>query len=168
MAERLAALGLRAPSKSGETAQQRQEREKKEREDRLRQAEEEDQRREQERLQRLEAEGVIPPSVGKADAKKPPPPPSRKNKAESPQSDKNQWQAEMKRADNEIAGQALREQQEAQEAETKQMEYVVSSKHYTGCNRLMFFTETRSSGKNESLPKSRRPLRLVCAPSKSK
>ncbi|EON64908.1 hypothetical protein W97_04142 [Coniosporium apollinis CBS 100218] len=122
MAERLAALGLRAPSKSGETAQQRQEREKKEREDRLRQAEEEDQRREQERLQRLEAEGVIPPSVGKADAKKPPPPPSRKNKAEAPQSDKNQWQAEMKRADNEIAGQALREQQEAQEAETKQME----------------------------------------------
>ncbi|KAG9991381.1 hypothetical protein KCU78_g19751, partial [Aureobasidium melanogenum] len=56
MAERLAALGLRAPTKPAESAQQRQERERKEREDRLRQAEQEDARREEERQQRLAGE----------------------------------------------------------------------------------------------------------------
>ena len=49
MAERLAALGLKAPSKGGESASQRAERERKERDDRVRLAEEEDARRETER-----------------------------------------------------------------------------------------------------------------------
>jgi hypothetical protein len=82
MAERLAALGLKAPTKAGETAQQRAERERKERADKLRQAEEEDARREAERQARIaEEQGVPPPapdSPVKTGSKKPPPPPSRK------------------------------------------------------------------------------------------
>jgi len=125
MAERLAALGLRAPQKGGaatETAQQRQEREKREREEKLRQAAEEDSRREQERQRRLEDEGLAPPAVGKGGAKKPPPPPTRKGKADGPHHDAEQAKAESKRSDQENAGQALREQQEAQESETQRME----------------------------------------------
>ena len=124
MAERLAALGLRAPAKAGETPEQRAERERKEREDKLRQAEEEDARREQERQRRLEGESTAPPAPAKAAGKKPAPPPpaSRKNKADVAQHDAQQAEAEAKRAENEIAEQALREQQQAQEAETKRME----------------------------------------------
>jgi hypothetical protein len=123
MAERLAALGLRPPVKAGETAQQRQEREKKEREEKLRQAEEEDARREEERQRRLNDESIAPPTSSKPAGKKPPPPPvSRKNKAEVAQHDVKQAEAEAKRAENEIAEKALREQQEAQEAERKRME----------------------------------------------
>lgn len=122
MAERLAALGLRAPAKSGETVQQRQEREKKEREEKLRQAEEEDARREEERQRRLAEESIAPPSASKSSAKRPPPPPSRKNKSEVAQHDIKQAEAEAKRAEHEIAEKALRDQQDAQEAERKRME----------------------------------------------
>jgi len=62
MAERLAALGLKVPSKSGESIQQKQERERKEREDRLRVAEQEDAKREEERQQRLADESISPPA----------------------------------------------------------------------------------------------------------
>lgn len=83
MAERLAALGIKAPTKSGETAQQRMEREKSERATKLRQAEEEDARRESERQARINEEQGIPPpaapEVKSPEAKKPPPPPSRKH-----------------------------------------------------------------------------------------
>ncbi|KAK0622938.1 hypothetical protein B0T14DRAFT_426728 [Immersiella caudata] len=81
MAERLAALGIKAPTKPGETAAQRAERERAERAAKLRQAEEEDARREAERQVRIQDEqGVPPPAVQspKADGKRPPPPPSRK------------------------------------------------------------------------------------------
>jgi hypothetical protein len=81
MAERLAALGIKAPTKPGETAAQRMEREKAERAAKLRQAEEEDARREAERQARIaEEQGAPPPTVQgpKAEARKPPPPPSRK------------------------------------------------------------------------------------------
>lgn len=85
MAERLAALGIKAPSKPGESIQQRQEREKNERATKLRQAEEEDARREAERQARInEEQGIPPPAAAPAapeprgSAKKPPPPPSRK------------------------------------------------------------------------------------------
>lgn len=124
MAERLAALGLRAPAKAGETPEQRAEREKQEREDKLRQAEEEDARREQERQKRLEGESAAPPAPSKAAGKKPAPPPpaSRKIKSEVSQHDVQQAEAEAKKAENDIAEQALREQQQAQEAETKRME----------------------------------------------
>ncbi|KAF2015873.1 hypothetical protein BU24DRAFT_391177 [Aaosphaeria arxii CBS 175.79] len=123
MAERLAALGLRAPTKAGESPQERQEREKKEREDKLKHAEEEDARREQERQRRLNDESIAPPSAPKSSGKKPPPPPvSRKNKSEVAQHDARQADAEAKRAENEIAEKALREQQQAQEAERKRLE----------------------------------------------
>jgi hypothetical protein len=85
MAERLAALGIKAPSKPGETAQQRLEREKSERSAKLRQAEEEDAKREAERQARINEEQGLsappPPSASSSapqSAKKPPPPPSRK------------------------------------------------------------------------------------------
>jgi hypothetical protein len=128
MAERLAALGIKAPVKAGESAQQRTEREKREREEKLRQAEEEDARREEERQRRLNDESIAPPVAQKGSGKKaaPPPPASRKNKADVAQHDVKQAEAEAKRAENDIAEKALREQQEAQEAETKRMEYVYS------------------------------------------
>ncbi|KAK7607045.1 hypothetical protein BKA81DRAFT_365520 [Phyllosticta paracitricarpa] len=111
MAERLAALGLRAPVKPGETPQQRAEREQQEREDKRRKAEEEDARREAERQRRLQDEQGVPPPATKPAGKKPPPaPPSRKAKPDA-------VDEETKRAE-----QALREQQEAQEVETKELE----------------------------------------------
>ncbi|EHK99839.1 putative Actin cytoskeleton-regulatory complex protein pan1 [Glarea lozoyensis 74030] len=84
MAERLAALGIKAPSKGGESTQQRLEREKNERAAKVRQAEEEDNRREAERQARLnEEQGIPAPSAAPAvpeprGSKKPPPPPTRK------------------------------------------------------------------------------------------
>ncbi|KAL5121920.1 actin organization and endocytosis protein [Pleosporales sp. CAS-2024a] len=127
MAERLAALGIKAPIKAGETPQQRAEREKKERDEKLRLAEAEDARREEERQRRLDDESTAPPAppalvkgVGKKPA--PLPPASRKNKADVAQHDVKQAEAEAKRAENEIAEKALRAQQEAQEAETRRME----------------------------------------------
>lgn len=83
MAERLAALGIRAPTKQGETPQQRLEREKSERATKLRQAEEEDAKREAERQARInEEQGITAPPqpepAAPQSAKKPPPPPSRK------------------------------------------------------------------------------------------
>ena len=121
MQERLAALGIKSSPKLGETAEQRTERQKRDAEERLRKAEEEDARREQERQRRAVDEGVAPPVTSKA---KPPPPPSRKNKADIAQHDVQQAEAESKRADQEIAERALRDQQEAQEAERKKLEYV--------------------------------------------
>jgi hypothetical protein len=127
MAERLAALGIKAPTKVGESSQQRSEREKKEREEKLRQAEEEDARREEERQRRLNDESAAPPAP-KAPGKKPAPAPpaSRKNKADVAQHDFKQPEAEVKRSENDVAEKALREQQEAQHAETRRMEYVRS------------------------------------------
>ncbi|PSK57903.1 Actin cytoskeleton-regulatory complex protein pan1 [Elsinoe australis] len=119
MAERLAALGLRAPSKPGETPQQRQERERKEKEDRLRNAEEEDSRREQERQQRLADESIAPPSGG---AKKPKPPAPRKRGGSMEKAETAQADAEAQRANSQIAEEALKEQQEAQQAETRELE----------------------------------------------
>lgn len=81
MAERLAALGIKAPSKSGESAHQRAEREKNERAAKLRQAEEEDAKRENERQARIAQEEGRPAPAAAASpevAKKPPPPPTRK------------------------------------------------------------------------------------------
>ncbi|KAI9739591.1 MAG: actin organization and endocytosis protein [Cirrosporium novae-zelandiae] len=118
MAERLAALGLKPPTKSGETAQQREERERAEHEDRVRQAEAEDNKREQERQRRLTEEQATAPSPKPA-GKKPPPPPSRSRKAEGLGHPDLQAQA---RAEQETKEHAIKEQQEAQEAETKAME----------------------------------------------
>lgn len=120
MAERLAALGLKAPVKSGNSSQERQERERKEKEERLRKAEEEDARREQERQKRLAEDNMIPEP--RSIQKKPPPPPSRKGKADIAQHDKRQAVAETKRVEQEIAETALKEQQKAQVAETRNLQ----------------------------------------------
>jgi hypothetical protein len=114
MAERLAALGIKAPSKPGETAAQRIEREKQEAEERRRKAEEEDARKDAERQRRLEGESIAPPTTSKAAAKKPPPPPTRKGKTDVA--------ADTKRASIEIQEQALRDQQAAQEEEARRIE----------------------------------------------
>ncbi|POS87016.1 hypothetical protein EPUL_003605, partial [Erysiphe pulchra] len=79
MAERLAALGIKAPTKPGESTQQRLEREKNERALKLRQAEEEDAKREAEQKSRFnEHQNDIMSSGSKGPIKVPPPPPSRK------------------------------------------------------------------------------------------
>ncbi|KFZ05348.1 hypothetical protein V501_08444 [Pseudogymnoascus sp. VKM F-4519 (FW-2642)] len=113
MAERLAALGIKAPSKSGENAQQRMEREKNERAAKLRQAEEEDAKRENERQARIaQEEGRTAPAAAASPevAKKPPPPPTRKaakSEVETPR------KAEEDR---------VHQEQEAQQIATKELE----------------------------------------------
>jgi len=117
MAERLAALGIKAPAKTGESASQRMERESKERAEKLRQAEEEDAKREAERQARLaEEQGVPPPAIEtapKTAMKKPPPPPSRK----AAKSDAGEREAAKKSEEDRV----MREQ-EAQQLATKNME----------------------------------------------
>lgn len=167
MAERLAALGLRPAAKAGETPQQRQERERKEREEKLRQAEEEDARREEERQKRLNEESIAPPVAAKTSGKKPPPPPaSRKNKAEVAQHDVKQAEAEARRAENEIAEKALREQQEAQEAERMRMEYAPNSIYVRFV--LTQLTGRRRDGRQMSWPRSVKPPKRGSVPWKSR
>ena len=130
MAERLSALGLKPPTKSGESNIQRQEREAKERQERVDRAEVEDAKREEERQRRLADETPSAPDVGKT-AKKPPPPPSRKNRADSAAQ-----RAEVKQKDAEAAlraqaeqegkEQAIKDQQRIQESQTRSIEYVSS------------------------------------------
>jgi hypothetical protein len=168
MAERLAALGIKAPVKAGETPQQRAEREKREREEKLRQAEEEDARREEERQRRLNDESGAPPVITKGSGKKPAPPPpaSRKNKVDVAQHDVNQAEAESKRAENDIAEKALRDQQEAQEAETNRMVYV-----HLPCQIETSLTAAlarKNVDKKTTWPRSVRPLKLDFVHSKNK
>ena len=126
MAERLAALGLKPPTKSAETAQQREEREAKARQDRVREAEAEDARREQERQRRLANEQPTAPEVSKP-SKKPPPPPVRKNRADSAA---QRAETKHKDADDALKAQvqqkgkeeAVQNQQRIQESETRAME----------------------------------------------
>ncbi|CAM1505562.1 Fc.00g111990.m01.CDS01 [Cosmosporella sp. VM-42] len=126
MAERLAALGIKAPTKSGETAAQRMERERSERAAKLRQAEEDDARREAERQARLAEEQGIPPPAPeplKTEAKKPPPPPSRKGgrhneAAEREAAKKAEEEAAAKHAEEE----RLAREQEQQQRETQELE----------------------------------------------
>jgi len=123
MAERLAALGLRGPSKAPETAPQRQERERKDKEERLRQAEAEDSKREQERQRRLADEQIVPPSINKSTGKKPPPPPSRKGRSDSA----------AKQLDHDNTEKALKEQQATERMARKDMEYAVILSDNTAC-----------------------------------
>lgn len=114
MAERLAALGIKAPSKSGETAAQRAEREKADRAAKLKQAEEEDARRDSERQARLAEEQGVPAPV---ESPKPAPPPPRKGgKAESTHDATND-------AANKAAEDKLTQEHEQLQQETKAMEY---------------------------------------------
>lgn len=131
MAERLAALGLKPPSKSGESLQQRQDRENKEREERLRQAEVEDAKREQERQRRLTDEQVSPLNVTKPSGKKPPPPPSRKVRTDSidQRSDAGRKTEEVHSPRKEQASweQSVKEQQNVERDDIKQLEYTLLS-----------------------------------------
>lgn len=115
MAERLAALGIKAPSKSGESAQQRAERERSERAAKLRQAEEEDAKRENERQARIaqeEGRSAPPPAAASPEvAKKPPPPPMRKAaKSEVPETPRK------------VEEERVHQEHEAQQLATKEME----------------------------------------------
>lgn len=110
MAERLAALGIKAPSKPGESAAQRSEREKAERAAKLRQAEDEDARRETERRARLADEQGVPPPV--AETPKPAPPPPRK----APKADHAEAQA---------AEQKLTQEHQKQQQQASDMQYVL-------------------------------------------
>jgi hypothetical protein len=122
--ERLAAAGIKTGD-AGESLQQRQERERKEREDRVRKAEAEDAKREQERQQRLAKEDGTSPVSSKAVGKKPPPPPSRKGRQDSTDlADKKAAEAAAKARAEEDAARELRAEQEAQEAQRKQLEYI--------------------------------------------
>ncbi|KAI7973389.1 hypothetical protein EIK77_008298 [Talaromyces pinophilus] len=122
IAERMAAAGLKPSTDSGDTLLQRQERERKEREERLKKAEEEDAKREQERQRRLADERTPAPAAAKAAGKKPPPaPPSRKGRPDS-QVESRAAEEIAKAEETAIKEQAIREEQEAQEAETKQLE----------------------------------------------
>ncbi|KAF4965437.1 hypothetical protein FZEAL_10759, partial [Fusarium zealandicum] len=124
MAERLAALGIKAPTKPGETAAQRIERERGERAAKLRQAEEDDARREAERQARLaEEQGVPPPAPEqpKTEAKKPPPPPTRHRGKPEPDheaSKRAEEEASAKQAEEE----RLAHEHEEQQRETQRME----------------------------------------------
>ena len=126
MAERLAALGLKPPTKSGESAQQRQERESKERQDRVRQAEAEDAKREAERQRRLADEQPSAPEISKS-SKKPQPPPTRNRRADSAaqrEEVKRQQDDDALRAEAEQQGkeQAIKNHQRVQQSETRSME----------------------------------------------
>ena len=158
MAERLAALGLKPPTKPGESAQQRQEREARERKDRLREAEAEDTKREEERQQRIADEQPTAPDISKS-TKKPPPPPVRKSRADSAAQ-----RAEARRRDEEDVlkaeavqrgkEEAIQNQQRIQESQTRGMEYVGpfhSSRDITNNG-----VGTKLSGRKTSLPKSER------------
>ena len=119
MAERLAALGIKAPSKPGETPAQRREREQAERAAKLRQAEEEDARRDAERQARIAGESGAPPEpepeADKA-GKKPPPPPSRKGGRHEGDSKKAEEEAAAKAAEEAAAKKAAKEAKAAEKA----------------------------------------------------
>lgn len=120
MAERLAALGIKAPTKPGETAQQRAEREQRERAEKLRQAEEEDAKREAARQAKIAEESGVPPPVAdptaKQSARAPPPPPARKA-AKSDASEREAREAARKAEEERVL-----KEQEAQQLATKDME----------------------------------------------
>ena len=118
MAERLAKLGIKAPSKPGETAAQRMERERAERAAKLRQAEEEDAKREAERQARIADEQGVPPPAPKAEGKKPPPPPSRHRKGDDTVKKADEEEAAAKKAEEE----RLTREREEQERATQELE----------------------------------------------
>lgn len=164
MAERLAALGLKAPTKLGESTQQRHDREAKEREERRRQAEAEDVRRDQERQQRLEDEQPSAPTSMKTPSKKPQPPPPRKTRADSVDQKaeakrKADEEALLQKAEQEGKERAIKEQQKIQEDETKHIEYVDNNFNLPHRKKLTIMLETRLNAKKTSLPENAKLLR---------
>ncbi|KAI0128504.1 hypothetical protein BJ170DRAFT_621833 [Xylariales sp. AK1849] len=151
MAERLAALGIKAPSKPGETAAQRMERERSERATKLRQAEEEDARRDAERQARIAQESGAPPTAAKTEAgKKPPPPPTRGRKADDTAARQAVEEGTAKRAEEE----RLEKEQEAQriateglEADAREQEDELAKERNAASARLKALEEQVRQGK---------------------
>jgi epidermal growth factor receptor substrate 15 len=162
MAERLAALGIKAPTKPGETAAQRMERERAERAAKLRQAEEEDARREVERQARLAEETGAPgPAVQspKADTKRPPPPPARKAAPKDDRkAEEDQQAAEAARKAEE---ERLQRERQEQEQATQELEYVfcISMIMIESRSLTRYSTDDRpATRKTTSQENVRRPL----------
>ncbi|RYC59767.1 hypothetical protein CHU98_g6431 [Xylaria longipes] len=150
MAERLAALGIKAPSKPGETAAQRMERERAERAAKLRQAEEEDARREAERQARIAEEQGVPPPVAKAESKKPPPPPVRKGARNEDAAKKAQEEEVARKAEEERLAREQEEQQRATqqlEEEAKRQEDELRKEREAASARLKALEEQVRQGK---------------------
>ncbi|KAI0540796.1 hypothetical protein GGR58DRAFT_87784 [Xylaria digitata] len=150
MAERLAALGIKAPSKPGETAAQRIEREKAERAAKLRQAEEEDARREAERQARIAEEQGVPPPVAKPETKKPPPPPTRKGAKNDDAAKKAGEEEAARKAEEERLAKEHEEQQRAtqqMEAEARQQEDELRKEREATSARLKALEEQVRQGK---------------------
>ena len=129
MAERLAALGLKPPPKTGSPVSQDTEKERSERDRRLKQDEEQEAKRDQERQRRLADETPAPPSVTKPlGGKKPPPPPSRGARGaianQQAEVKRKSDQAATRQKEQEEREMAIKAQQEAQEAQTRQLQYV--------------------------------------------
>ncbi|GKT95511.1 polyA nuclease [Colletotrichum tofieldiae] len=150
MAERLAALGIKAPTKPGETAAQRMERERAERAAKLRQAEEEDERREAERQARLAEETGAPAPA----AKKPPPPPSRKaaksDAAEKETARKAGEEQAVKQAEEERLAREHEEQQRATqelEAGAREQQDDLENERHAAEARLKALEEQVKAGK---------------------
>ena len=128
MLERLAALGLKPPSKSGATVVQRDGDNLEERDQRIRQAEEQDAKRDQERQRRIADETPTPPSLVKSTTgKKPPPPPSRGSRlnisGQRGEAGRNAEADSLKqKAEQEGREKAIKEQQEVQEKQRRQLE----------------------------------------------
>ncbi|KAF2970600.1 hypothetical protein GQX73_g2958 [Xylaria multiplex] len=150
MAERLAALGIKAPSKPGETAAQRIEREKAERAAKLRQAEEEDARREAERQARIAEEQGVPPPVAKLETKKPPPPPVRKGAKNDGAAKKAGEEEAARKAEEERLAKEHEEQQRAtqqMEDEARQQEDELRKEREASSARLKALEEQVRQGK---------------------
>ena len=122
MAERLAALGLKPPSKIAEPSQ-KEERDLHKRNERARQADAADSSKEVERLRRPADENPQHRPAPKPLGKKPPPPPSRGTRSGSLHEKKNPRDPKTD-ASGEKA-KAIRQQQEEQSAQTKELELVV-------------------------------------------
>ncbi|KAI0024903.1 hypothetical protein F4780DRAFT_723501 [Xylariomycetidae sp. FL0641] len=150
MAERLAALGIKAPSKPGETSAQRMERERAERAAKLRQAEEEDARREAERQARIAEEQGVPPPAAAPAAKKPPPPPSRKGGKSEDATKKSEEEEAAKKAEEERLTKAHEEQLQAtqeMENEAKEQEDELAQERNAASARLQALEEQVRQGK---------------------
>ena len=131
MHERLAALGLKPPAKQGSVSTQKLETDNFERERRLKKAEEQDARRDQERQRRLADETPTPPFTTKqAQGKKPAPPPSRGARtglaSQQLEAKRKADKDAIKEKEQEGREKAIKDQQEAQEAQTRQLEYVLA------------------------------------------
>ena len=157
MAERLAALGLKAPVQVGESAQQKEDRGRKEREERARQAETAENQRKEERQKRLADEAPRPPASQKLIGKKPPPPPSRGTRSGSlHDKQKTQGPTATRRDEKE---ETLKLEQEKQAAQTRDLEYV-QSPSFSLNTYTDIVSEVKLGVKKTSLPKRNRMRKL--------